>query len=102
MVDVVSVIWDFGDGNISNEFIFFYVYVVGGVYMVILMIIMENGCESIYSGIINFESNDFMVSLLFWIVFNIEEEEKLMFKMILDCLMFNLVWDELNVVVIFV
>ena len=97
--DAVSVTWDFGDGNTSNEFIPSHVYAAGGVYTVTLTITTENGCESTYSGIINLESNDFTASPSFRIVSNTEEEEKLTLKTTLDRLMPNPVRDELNVVV---
>lgn len=97
--DAVSVSWDFGDGNTSNEFIPSHVYAAGGVYTVTLTITTEDGCESTYSAIINLESNDFTASPSFRIVSNTEEQEKLAVNTTLDRLMPNPVRDELNLIV---
>ncbi len=97
--DVTTVLWDFGDGNTSNEFIPSHVYAAGGVYTVTLTISTENGCENTYSAIINLESNDFTASPSFRIVSNTEEQEKATPQTTLDHLMPNPVRDELTIVV---
>lgn len=44
MVNVVNWIWNFGDGVIFFIENFFYIFVVGIIYLVMFMVIDNNGC----------------------------------------------------------
>lgn len=57
-----EVLWDFGDGTTSTEFMPFHNYTENGTYEVSLTVTEAGGCTSTYSGAVDIISNEFVGS----------------------------------------
>ena len=71
--DAVSYVWDFGDGNGSEEPLTAHQYEEGGVYEASLTITTANGCESTYSATIDLDEAEFTGNPQYSLVNNTED-----------------------------
>lgn len=86
MFGVINFVWDFGDGNMSIVLVFFYIYIVDGIYQVILIVFNVCGVDIVVQFfivvillvvVIDFEMSSgcllFIVNLVSVVLVNVEE-----------------------------